>query len=75
MNRILLTCVGVMVALGVGVVFFERNLSAKVTMSTQYQAVLLSNGSAYFGKLQGLGTPFPVLTDVSSFPTSGWLRV
>jgi len=32
--------------------------------TTPYQAVLLSNGSAYFGKLEGLGTPFPVLTDV-----------
>jgi len=39
-------------------------LSAKVTMSTPYQAVLLSNGSAYFGRLKGLGTPFPVLTEV-----------
>jgi hypothetical protein len=33
-------------------------------MSTPYQAVLLSNGSAYFGKLEGLGTPFPVLREV-----------
>jgi hypothetical protein len=33
-------------------------------MTTPYQAVLLTNGSAYFGKLQGLGTDFPVLTDV-----------
>ena len=32
--------------------------------TTPYQAVLLSNGSAYFGKLEGLGTPFPVLTEV-----------
>ena len=39
-------------------------LSAKVTMSPPYQAVLLSNGSAYFGRLKGLGTPFPVLTEV-----------
>ena len=35
-----------------------------VTMTTAYQAVLLSNGSAYFGRLEGLGTPFPVLRDV-----------
>jgi hypothetical protein len=34
-----------------------------VAMTTPYQAVLLSNGSAYFGQLQGLGTPFPVLTN------------
>ncbi len=33
-------------------------------MTTPYQAVLLSNGSAYFGKLEGLGTPWPVLKDV-----------
>ena len=35
-----------------------------VTLTTPYQAVLLSNGSAYFGQLQGLGTPYPVLTNV-----------
>jgi hypothetical protein len=29
-----------------------------------YYAVLLTNGSVYFGKLEGLGTPLPVLTDV-----------
>lgn len=33
-------------------------------MTTPYQAVLLTNGSAYFGRLEGLGTPFPVLRDV-----------
>ena len=31
---------------------------------TPYQAVLLSNGTAYFGKLHGYGTSYPVLTDV-----------
>ena len=35
-----------------------------VAMSTPYQAILLTNGSAYFGKLEGLGTPYPVLRDV-----------
>jgi len=38
--------------------------SGRVAMSTPYQAVLLTNGSAYFGQLEGLGTPFPVLRDV-----------
>jgi len=33
-------------------------------MTTPYQAVLLSNGSAYFGRLEGLGTPYPVLREV-----------
>ena len=31
---------------------------------TPYQAVLLTNGSVYFGKLEGYGTKFPVLRDV-----------
>lgn len=32
--------------------------------TTPYQAVLLTNGSVYFGKLQGYGTRYPVLLDV-----------
>jgi hypothetical protein len=31
---------------------------------SDYRAVLLSNSMVLFGKLHGLGTPFPVLTDV-----------
>ena len=30
----------------------------------KYYAVLLSNGSVYFGHMEGLGSPFPVLKDV-----------
>jgi hypothetical protein len=29
-----------------------------------YQAVLLDNNQVYFGKVSGLGTEYPVLTDV-----------
>ena len=29
-----------------------------------YQAVLLDNNQVYFGKISGLGTEYPVLTDV-----------
>jgi len=32
--------------------------------SAKYYAVLLTNGSVYFGKLEGMGSPFPVLRDV-----------
>ena len=32
--------------------------------SGKYYAVLLTNGSVYFGKLEGIGSPFPVLRDV-----------
>jgi hypothetical protein len=37
---------------------------SNVKLETPYQAVLLANGQAYFGKIQGLGSPFPVMTDV-----------
>jgi hypothetical protein len=35
-----------------------------VVFTTPYQAVLLSNGVVYYGKLEGYGTPRPVLTDI-----------
>lgn len=35
-----------------------------VVFTTPYQAVLLANGTAYFGKLEGYGTPRPVLNEV-----------
>ncbi len=37
---------------------------SSVAFTTPYQAVLLTNGTAYFGKLEGYGTPRPVLTEV-----------
>ncbi|HVI08499.1 MAG TPA: hypothetical protein VND65_09425 [Candidatus Binatia bacterium] len=37
---------------------------AAVSFTTPYQAVLLTNGAAYFGKLEGYGTQRPVLTEV-----------
>jgi hypothetical protein len=38
--------------------------SSEVEFSTPYQAILLTNGAAYFGHLHGYGTSNPVLTDV-----------
>ena len=38
--------------------------AAPVAFTTPYQAVVLMNGSAYFGKLEGYGTPTPVLREV-----------
>jgi hypothetical protein len=35
-----------------------------VAFDTPFQAILLANGSVYFGKLQGWGTSRPVLTEV-----------
>jgi hypothetical protein len=36
----------------------------RVVFTTPYQAILLVNGSVYFGQLQDYGTPHPILTDV-----------
>ncbi len=38
--------------------------SAPVRPDTPYQAILLTRGRAYVGKLEGFGTPFPVPTDM-----------
>jgi len=35
-----------------------------VPLTTTYQAVALDNGQVYFGRIQGLNSPYPVLTDV-----------
>ena len=37
---------------------------APVLDANKYYAVLLTNGSVYFGQLEALGTPFPVLHNV-----------
>jgi hypothetical protein len=42
----------------------NTNPGAPVAFTTPYQAVVLVNGAAYFGKLEGYGTPRPVLTEV-----------
>jgi hypothetical protein len=44
--------------------FSQHAPQAKVVFNTPYQAVQLNNGAAYFCKIQGLGTPFPVLTEI-----------
>jgi hypothetical protein len=38
--------------------------TSSMTEPGKYYAVLLSNGSVYFGQLEGLGTQWPVLKDV-----------
>src|SRR5689334_21215458 len=47
-----------------GALWFALARNSGVVLNTPYQAVLLTNGQVYFGKLEGLGTPFPVLREV-----------
>ena len=56
---------GVLSALLIAVAARSYAISTgKVKIESTFQAVLLDNGSAYFGRLEGLGTAFPVLHDV-----------
>jgi hypothetical protein len=41
-----------------------KDASAPTIEADKYYAVLLSNGSVYFGQLEGLGNPYPVLKNV-----------
>ena len=63
MKKLILACVAATAAGGILLVTAHRT-EADVKFDTTYQAVLLDNGSVYFGKLQGVGTDYPVLTDV-----------
>src|SRR5215469_4877601 len=52
-------------ALGVlGVHFYHAIRGSSIRFNTPYQAVLLTNGSVYFGHLQDYGTSHPVRTHI-----------
>lgn len=56
--------VGIMVIAAGAWHFVDRLHDHDVQFSTPFQAVLLTNGSVYFGHLQGYGSRQPVLTEV-----------
>lgn len=53
-----------LIGIAIGHVLSHRMHRGSTTFFTSYQAILLSNGTVYYGKLTGYGTPHPVLTDV-----------
>jgi hypothetical protein len=53
-----------MVALAVIVAAWMVSRPSAVSFDQTYQAVLLSNGQVYFGRLEGYGTEKPVLREV-----------
>jgi hypothetical protein len=55
---------GALVAVLAGLHIFLAVRPSTAQFFTPYQAVLLTNGSVYFGHLQDYGTSHPVLTDV-----------
>jgi hypothetical protein len=52
------------VLFGAGCNRTPANPTAAAIDQSKYYAVLLSNGSVYFGHVEGLGSEFPVLRDV-----------
>lgn len=60
---ILLGCILIVMTVGLLAQQWRTRTSA-VSFPTPYQAVLLSNGAVFYGKLEGYGTPHPVLKEV-----------
>lgn len=56
--------VGLLVLVALGVHIYHAIRGTSIRFNTPYQAVLLTNGSVYFGHLQDYGGPNPILTDV-----------
>lgn len=53
-----------LIGLFIGHAVTYHKMRGAISFSTPYQAVLLSNGSVYYGKLSAYGSGHPVLTDV-----------
>jgi len=69
---IALLAVAAILAIGVGCSNRPDAAPVKLkSLETEYQAVMLTNGQVFFGKLEGLGTPYPVLNDVYYVRTVG----
>jgi len=62
LKRILIALLLVVLAGAAG--WWARGRTLAPKLETQYQAVLLVNGQVYYGKLAGLGSAYPVMTDV-----------
>src|ERR1700687_2642892 len=57
--------IGIVIAALIGVLVYQNAITHSAPeLTTPYQAVFLTNGQAYFGRLEKAGTAFPVLRDV-----------
>lgn len=65
LTRIVWITAGLLVIVAAAIIIVGRIRDREdVKFPTPYQAVLLPNGSVYFGRLEGYGGPHPVLTEV-----------
>ena len=63
-SAVLLAATGLVTALLVVGVVWKFVAPKIVRFETPFQAVLLDNGQVYYGKIQGLGSPFPILEEI-----------
>jgi hypothetical protein len=63
-TQIVWAVAGLLVIVAAALMIVDKVRGWDVKFPTPYQAVLLPNGSVYFGKLMGYGGPHPVLTEV-----------
>lgn len=63
-NSALWSLAAILVIIAAGYHILREMRGSPEKFETPFQAILLSNGSVYFGHLQGYGTNHPVLTDV-----------
>ena len=64
MVRVVAIVLVVVLLIGGAVVLMRGSIMGGPRLTTTYHAILLTNGQVYFGKLQGLGGDYTVLTDV-----------
>jgi hypothetical protein len=63
-NSVVWSLVGILIIAAIVYHIVHSMQDSSVKFETSYQAVLLANGSVYFGRLQDYGGHHPVLTDV-----------
>jgi hypothetical protein len=64
LTRVVWILAGFLVGVAAVIYIFHSVRTPSVHFTTPYQAVLLANGSVYFGHLHNYGGSNPVLTDV-----------
>jgi hypothetical protein len=52
------------IAVALCLIAYQHSRGSAPELSTPYQAVALTNGQVFFGRIEGLGTDYPVLRDV-----------
>jgi hypothetical protein len=67
--RLVVAALGGLVVLIVVALWMNRSPSAGAVLSTPYQAVYLTSGQVFMGRLEGFPGPYPVLRDSYYFQT------